>query len=388
MAKKIQWSVNAKWVWKWKDIPEEKKNALLQLDEFKGMEELPNEIVYFEWVVSNGDKNRNGYTIESKAWFFENSRYVKDFLKTWSVLDNHNDDKPIWRPLVFELDSNWNDINAAGYAWDDLAWNKIWRKLVLGLSTGHITHESVYEHTETKQRIKANDFWNLIWEDIKIWRDYVNWMYEWIVTKAEIVEYSFVPVRSNRGATLTNWIWPDQENFGINIPKNTTKEQAKILFFNQFAMKKYKKNADGTDMLDPITNQPIPEDEGGDDDGGSNGDDTIPPAWEPTTPSDDTTNENSIKLNGVVVETNELQKLVNFIAKEVEKNFTDKIKGLEDENKNLTNSLEEVKTSLNALKDSQREWLNALVPNGTDGKQEEKTIASIIKNKNEAKASQ
>jgi hypothetical protein len=47
-----------------------------------------------------------------------------------------------------------------------------------------------------------------------------------------------------------------------------------------------------------------------------------------------------------------------------------------------------VKTSLNALKDSERAWLNALVPNGTDGKQEEKTIASIIKNKNEAKASQ
>jgi hypothetical protein len=114
----------------------------------------------------------------------------------------------------------------------------------------------------------------------------------------------------------------------------------------------YKKNADGTDMLDPVTNQPIPEDEGGDNDGGSNGDDTTPA--EPTTPNDDTTNENSIKLNGVVVEPNELQKLVNSIAKEVEKNFTDKIKGLEEENKSLTNSLEEVKTSLNALKDSER----------------------------------
>lgn len=351
------------------------------------MSELPSEVVYFEWVVSNGDKNRNGYTIESKAWFFENWKYVKDFLATWSVLYNHDDDEPVGRPLAFELDSNWSDVNVAWYAWDDLMHNRFWRKLILWLSTGHITHESVYENIETKQRVNANDFWNLIWEDRKMWKEYVNGVWDWIVTAAEIVEFSPTPTRSNRGAKLTNWIWPDQENFGMKIPKNTTKEQAKILFFNQFAMKRYKKNADGTDMLDPITNQPIPEDEGGEGDGGSNGDDTTPPAWDPATPSE-ATNENSIKLNWVVVETNELQKLVNFITKEVEKNFTDKMKSLEDKNEKLSNSLQEVQTSLGILKDGEREWLNALVPNGADGKQDEETIASIIRNKNEEKASQ
>lgn len=393
MAKKIQWNVSTKWIWKGKDIPQEAKDKLLQLDEFKWMDELPSDIVYFEGVVSNGDKNRNGYKIESNAWFFDKWKYVKDFLATWSVLYNHNDNEPIGRPLAFELAENWDDVNVAWYVWDDLVENRFWRKLIMWLSTGHITHESVYENTDTKQRVDSKDFWDLIWSDNKVWDEYWNWLWDWIVTKAEIAEFSPVGVRSNRWATMTNGVWPDQENFGIKIPKGTTKEQAKNLFFNQFAMK-YKKNADGTDMLDPTTWQPIPEEndgwgEGGDGwQGGGDGDNTPnTPADTPDTPATPTTDENSIKINWVAIEKNELQKLVNTITKEVEKNFADKMKVVEDSNTALSNKLQEVEASLNALKDEKRDWLNALVPNGTDGKKQEKTIAEVIREKNEAKNS-
>jgi type I restriction-modification system DNA methylase subunit len=43
---------------------------------------VPEGALFFEGIVSDGNKNRNGYIIDSNAWFFDKNKSVKDFLKT------------------------------------------------------------------------------------------------------------------------------------------------------------------------------------------------------------------------------------------------------------------------------------------------------------------
>lgn len=157
---------------------------------------IPEWAIYFEWIVSNWDLNRNWYIIDSNAWFFDKWKYVKNFLKSWSVLYWHNSDKPIWRPLSFELD--WEDIKVSGYVFDDIYTNgAIWRGLVLWLSTGHITHERMWQDSKWKRKTDE-EFWQMSYDEIFSW----NWTM--VVTKAEIVEFSFVTTPSNRASVVAN----------------------------------------------------------------------------------------------------------------------------------------------------------------------------------------
>lgn len=181
---------------------------------------VPEWALYFEWIVSDGNENRNWYTIESNAWFFEKNKYVKDFLKTWSILYNHDSDKPIWRPLSFELWEDWK-INVSWYVYDDNYTNwAITRGLILWLSTGHITHERVWED-KTWKRISNEEFFALNWDQFKEWRPW-----NMIVTKAEIVEFSFVTTRSNRASVLTNEV----DNIAQKLNKSTN--EVETLFLN------------------------------------------------------------------------------------------------------------------------------------------------------------
>jgi hypothetical protein len=152
---------------------------------------VPEGAIYFSGYVSDGEKNRNGYIIASDAWFFEDNRYVNDFLATGSILWNHDSDKPIGRPLSFvKMDDG--RIHVTGYVFDDRASEgAIGRGLVLGLSTGHYTHENMMSD-ENGATLSMDDYWKLPIEEI-----FSN---KWTekVTKAEIVEFSFVSVRSNR----------------------------------------------------------------------------------------------------------------------------------------------------------------------------------------------
>jgi len=162
---------------------------------------IPEGSIYFEWTLSTWDKNRNWYTIDTKAWFFEKGKYVDMFLKSWSVLFSHEDDQPIWRPLTFE--KKWDSIVVSWYVFDDTFTNgAIGRWLILWLSTGHITHTAVYRNTKDWTEINADDFSKLIWKDEDIEDEYRNWLWEYVVTEAEIVEFSFVTTPSNRDSVL------------------------------------------------------------------------------------------------------------------------------------------------------------------------------------------
>ena len=194
----------------------------------KAPEEIQNNIpewaLYFEWIVSDGEQNRNWYIIKSDSWFFKNNRYVKDFLKTWSIHYNHNVDQPIGRPLSFEAE--WDKIKVSWYVFDDVYTNwAIWRWLILGLSTWHITHESNWINTKTNTEMSNKEFW---WEGWYERYTDVNWV--WQVLKAEIVEFSFTSTRSNRASIVANnmaktlWIKEEEALNLLNNKNVMTKE--------------------------------------------------------------------------------------------------------------------------------------------------------------------
>lgn len=89
-------------------------------DELKKI--VPEGALYFEGIVSDGEKNRNGYIIESGAWFKDGGEFVADFLATGSVLWNHDSDKPIGRPLSFYRRDD-GKIGVSGYVFDDVHTN-------------------------------------------------------------------------------------------------------------------------------------------------------------------------------------------------------------------------------------------------------------------------
>lgn len=194
-----------------------KTNSILKQSDIRDetiKSRVPEWTIYFEWVVSDWSLNRNWYKIDSNAWFFDWWAFVEDFLKTWSILYNHDSDKPIWRPLSF--DKVWDEIKVSWFIYDDVYTNwAFWRGLIQWLSTWHITHKREWENIKTWKRLTEEEFRGLEYEEV--FSD--NWFI--VVTEAEIVEFSPAPVRSNRKSTLIN-------EFSEKL--NKTPEEVKNLF--------------------------------------------------------------------------------------------------------------------------------------------------------------
>jgi len=176
-----------------------KTNSILRRDSISDetvKSRVPEGALYFSWYVSDWEKNRNGYIIEADAWFADGGAFVNDFLATGSILWNHDSDKPIGRPLSFAKTED-NKIFVTGYVFDDTASEgAIGRGLVLGLSTWHYTYNSMMRN-DAGVKISMDDYWKLPIEEVFS----NNWTE--VVTNAEIAEFSFVSVRSNRASTLT-----------------------------------------------------------------------------------------------------------------------------------------------------------------------------------------
>lgn len=191
---------------------------------------VPEGAMYFEGIVSDGEKNRNWYIIDPKAWF-KNKRYVKDFLATGSILNAHDSEQPIGRPLTFKLLDD-NKVHVSGYVFDDMYTNgAIGRGLILGLSTGHITHERMFMDEDSGTMYTEDDFWKLEWSVLSK----MNWCV--VVTDAEICEFSFVTVRSNRASVLVNEI-------ATRLKKDPT--EVERLFLNHNTMSNAEKTTETT----------------------------------------------------------------------------------------------------------------------------------------------
>jgi chromosome segregation ATPase len=50
--------------------------------------------------------------------------------------------------------------------------------------------------------MKEKEFYDKLWNDEKIYKEYENNLWDWVVTEAEIVEFSFVTTPSNRKSTI------------------------------------------------------------------------------------------------------------------------------------------------------------------------------------------
>lgn len=184
---------------------------------------IPDWALYFEWIVSDWNVNRNWYAINSDAWFFDKEKYVKDFLKTWTILYNHNPEQPIGRPMTFEKCKD--KIKVSWYVFDDYYTNwAIWRWLILWLSTWHITHEQVYRNKKGKC-YSEDEFNSLNRTTLEAERPFTV-----VVNKAEIVEFSFVTTRSNRASVLTNSV----ETLAKNL--NMSTNDVETLFLNNDTM--------------------------------------------------------------------------------------------------------------------------------------------------------
>lgn len=310
-------------------------NKIVERD--KAPPELQNNIpewaLYFEGIVSDGEQNRNWYIIQSNAWFFSKNIYVKDFLKTGSILYNHDSNKPIGRPLSFEKLDNW-EIGVSWYVFDDVHTNwAIWRGLILWLSTGHITHESNWVNTQTKEEMENKKFWGEGWYDRYIDK---NWV--WQVLKAEIVEFSFTSTRSNRASIVANnmatTLWIENKE-ALNLLNN----------HNTMGDKK-KENTVEEDVK------------------------TETPAVGEKKVEENSTEEKKEETNNPVkIDENQIAELKKDFLKEAEKNLLEK----------LTNSLDERFTELKKnFRESERSWVKALANTAWTS---EKSLKNILKQK-------
>lgn len=113
------------------------------------------------------------------------------------ILWQHNDNAPIGVPLGIRVVKD--ELIIEGYVYDDNYTNgSIGRRLVTDLSTGHITHESMFINVKSGKRYTREE----LWDSNELIDQYFDGQIVWIVTKAELVETSFVTIGSNRSAHI------------------------------------------------------------------------------------------------------------------------------------------------------------------------------------------
>jgi len=175
---------------------------------------IPEWAVYFEWIASNWDLNRNWYIIRENAWKSAITWYMENPI----VLLQHNPEKPIWKTLEANISEKWLEVKWYIFQTDEI---KNW--LITSLSTWHITKSIEFENNKTKEIITEKSFRKLL-EKCETWTEYETIIDTWIlaVTKLEWVEYSFVTIPSNRKSRITtknalqNYIEP-MKNELLNI---------------------------------------------------------------------------------------------------------------------------------------------------------------------------
>jgi len=190
----------------WNDIPEEFRSN------------VPAWAIYFEWEASNWSKNRNGYIIRAKAWNMDKWAAIENYLQNWKITYQHDSNKPIGKPLAFKV--KWDKVILKWWVYDNTYtdWN-IWKWLVTSLSTTHITHAIEFQHNSTGKVINEATFNELPW------REYRN--YTMVVTKADIIDNSFVTMPSNRDTHiitknyLSNKLWKTEDEINNLFSNNT-----------------------------------------------------------------------------------------------------------------------------------------------------------------------
>ena len=156
-------------------------------------------ILVFRGIASQsfgkGEVSRNGYKIDPKGWQLEN------YLKNPQILLMHNGNEPIGKAVSVSITKNGLEIVFfVNLDWvkEDADKNRLRDGAFSTLSTGHITLDYAFENVETGEILTEEeaekkyglDKWDLLWGDA----------WNFVVTKADLIEVSFVSTPSNPDA--------------------------------------------------------------------------------------------------------------------------------------------------------------------------------------------
>lgn len=178
-------------------------DTLEKQDNSASGEEKEN-IIHFKGLASQkfgkGEVSRNGYKIDPKGWD------TKNYMKNAQILLSHDDGEPIGRATKITPSANGLEIEFyinLNWVRDDADKARITDGAFSALSTGHITKEYKFENKETGEVLSPEeaeekydtDKWDLFYGDA----------WNFVVTKAELLEVSLVSLPSNPEAlTLQN----------------------------------------------------------------------------------------------------------------------------------------------------------------------------------------
>jgi len=208
-------------------VHEISRKEFLESNALKTNSKVPegDNIIFFEGTASQnfekGEVSRNEYKIDQKGWM------VNSYMKNPQILLSHSPKEPTGKAVELSLDSK--GMKVAYYVnldWvDEVNARRIKGGAYSGLSTGHITHEYKYENKETGELLTPEeiedkyglDEWDLMFSDA----------WNFVVTKAELVEISMVTLPSNPEAlTVQNSLQNFYKNL-MNKKKNEIEEEKK-----------------------------------------------------------------------------------------------------------------------------------------------------------------
>ena len=248
------------------------KNAPADFD-MSLMAQVPEDpdVFIFTGIASTSDLNRNGYKIDPAAWESE----IPQYMTNPRVLLMHNMDNPIGTTLKAGVTER--GLEVMGYVYDDydMTKNGIRRALYTALSTGHITHEVMFENSKDGRRLTEDQFREMIDAMRKklSWEQLMTAMNDWIlvVTKLDWLEYSFVSIPSNKTSLVDST--KHMLNFIQLTPPSMEKPESKTgvdmaIAEANVSKKKDESEGDGEEDTEKSTDS-----EKGSDDDTSNGDD-------------------------------------------------------------------------------------------------------------------
>lgn len=197
-----------------------------------GKNDLPDgeNIDFFSGKITTGDKNRNGYIIDTDAWDWSNYKLNPQ------VLYQHNDDKPIGKPvrLVKNGDSWDADFFIDYNTLEEKEAYRIKNGYVNALSTGHIATEIAFRHEETGKEITEREYIDMWFENDPEFENYTL-----VVKKCDGVEFSMVTIPSNVKAmtvrNAVNKLFLNIKNNVMSLKQNSTAENAEETATNEVA---------------------------------------------------------------------------------------------------------------------------------------------------------
>lgn len=200
-------------------------------------------ILVFSGVASQafgkGEVSRNGYKIDPKGWDLTN------YLKNPQILLSHNGEEPIGKAISVSATEKGLEINFyinLDWVKDEADKNRLRDGAYSTLSTGHITKEYKFENKENGEILSVEEAEKKY--GIGKWELFYSDAWNFVVTKAELIEVSMVTTPSNPDAltaqntleSFKNSIFPKERGGENNVSKTEDEETPPVPPFAENAI--------------------------------------------------------------------------------------------------------------------------------------------------------